>query len=104
MEEIKNESNIVYVLQKLADSEEQLGKIYKSIAVHYKKNAEKYQMLSSAIDKIGDEEFGHRDVILNDMKNRSQGPLDQALIKACHLKIIKERKVRSSNLNQIWMI
>lgn len=67
LEEIKNESNVVYILQKLADAEEKLGKIYKSIAVHYKRNGEKYLNLSSAINKIGDEEFMHRDVILKDM-------------------------------------
>ncbi len=72
LEEIKNESNILYILQKLADSEEQIGNIYKSIAVHYKKNAEKYLMLSEAIDKIGDEEFVHRDVILKDMKKEAE--------------------------------
>jgi len=79
LEEIKNESNILYILQKLAEAEEQLGNIYKSIAVHYKKNAEKYLMLSEAIDKIGDEEFGHRDVILKDMKRESE-KLDMTLL------------------------
>lgn len=72
LEEIKNESNILFILQKLADAEEQLGKIYKSIALHYKKNAEKYIMLSEAIDKIGDEEYAHRDAILLDMKKEAE--------------------------------
>lgn len=72
MEEIKNESNILYILQKLADSEEQLGKIYKSIAIHYKKNAEKYLKLSEAIDQIGDEEYYHRDAILKDLEKEAE--------------------------------
>jgi hypothetical protein len=70
LEEIKNESNVVYILQKLADAEEKLGKIYKSIAIHYKRNGEKYLNLSSAIDTIGDEEYMHRDVILKDMQRQ----------------------------------
>lgn len=72
LEEIKNESNILYILQKLADSEEQLGNIYKSIAVHYKKNARKYMALGEAIDKIGDEEYSHRDVILKDIQREAE--------------------------------
>lgn len=72
LDEIKNESNILFVLQKLADAEEQLGKIYKSIAVHYKKNAEKYLRLSEAIERIGDEEFDHRDAILKDLKKEAE--------------------------------
>jgi len=71
LEEIKNESNILFILQKLADAEEQLGKIYKSIAAHYRMNAEKYETLSKAIEKIGEEEFMHRDVILADMKKQA---------------------------------
>ena len=56
------------ILQKLSEAEEQLGKIYKSIAEHYKKNSEKYQCLSTAIEGIANDEFAHRDFIRNEMK------------------------------------
>jgi len=77
LEEIKNESNILYVLQKLAEGEEQLGKIYKSIAAHYKKNSEKYEHLSKAIEKIAGEEFAHRDYILREMEKQQQKNLQE---------------------------
>ena len=72
MNEIKNEGNVLFVLKKLAQAEEQIGKIYKSIAVHYKHNAERYQFLADEIDQIGDEEFLHRDHILKEMERQSQ--------------------------------
>lgn len=72
LEEIKNEGDIGFVLEKLAGAEEQLGKIYKSIAIHYKRNAQKFQMLGEAINRIGDEEFQHRDVILKDKMRYEQ--------------------------------
>ncbi len=70
LDEIKHESNMIYVMKKLAESEEQVGKIYKGIAVHYRKNAEKYKALAEAIDEIGNEEFRHRDHILAEVEKR----------------------------------
>jgi hypothetical protein len=64
LNEIKNESDLQVILKKLADVEDQTGKIYKSIAKHYGKFADNYQKLSDEISGIGDDQFIHRDSIL----------------------------------------
>jgi hypothetical protein len=68
LNEIKNESSIRVILKKMANAEEQTGKIYKSIAKHYSKFAESYQILSDEISEIGDDQFIHRDSILEELE------------------------------------
>jgi hypothetical protein len=70
-DELAHETNVLFVLKKLAETEELIGKMYLSIAQHYKKNAERFEKLAKGIETIAHEEFQHRDYILNEIKKRN---------------------------------
>ena len=65
-ERVSGENDILKVLQILADSEESLGKLYESISGMMRKISEHYQNVAEEIEKIGQQELNHRDLLLKD--------------------------------------
>jgi len=63
---IKNERDVIIILDKLAYSEEALGDFYKSIAGSLKELSLHYLKVSEIISQIADDEYNHRDILLND--------------------------------------
>jgi hypothetical protein len=64
--EIKDERDLSIILKKLADSEEAIGDMYKRISQHLLKLSDHYKIISSEITRIADDEYNHRDILLND--------------------------------------
>ena len=52
------------ILLRMADSEEEVGKLYLAISLYYKKQSEFYDNMSKDIDSISKEEYEHRDALL----------------------------------------
>ncbi|MDA3900000.1 MAG: hypothetical protein PF637_05705 [Spirochaetes bacterium] len=70
---IKSERDVLVILEKLAYSEEALGDFYKSIAGSMKELSLHYAKVSEIVSHIGDDEYNHRDILLQDrdrLKNR----------------------------------
>ncbi len=63
---IIKEKNLATVLKDLADSEEELGRLYKKIAQYLIDLSEHYKYVAGVISTIGDEEYNHRDILLRD--------------------------------------
>ena len=61
--------NLIAVLEELATSEESLGNLYKKIASVLIDISEHYKKVARVINKIGDDEYDHRDLLLKD-RNR----------------------------------
>jgi rubrerythrin len=66
--EIISNDNLDDILKILANSEDSLGKLYKSMAQNILKISDFYKDVYTLIDRIGDEEFGHRDLLLIELK------------------------------------
>ncbi len=65
-EEILSTDDPKTMLDKMAKSEELVGKLYRVLAAHYKKLTEYYNSLSNDIEHIAAEEDLHRDMILKE--------------------------------------
>lgn len=64
-ERVMHQGDIEQSMKMLADAEELIGNLYQSIANYYKRIADYYNVLVATLDGVGDEEFMHRDAILN---------------------------------------
>jgi len=65
---ISSENDINKVIETLADSEEKLGDLYKKIAQKMRDLSVYYETIAGEIDKIGEEEYQHRDLLLMEKK------------------------------------
>ena len=63
-EQIENETDQKTVLDKLARTEEIIGQLYASIADHYRKLAASCRAVADQFETLAEEEYGHRDYIL----------------------------------------
>lgn len=64
-ERINHEKDTKMVLQMLAQTEEVFGQLYQAIAVHYRKLAETYTDIADQFETLSNEEYRHRDYILD---------------------------------------
>ena len=64
-EQILDETEETAVLKKLARTEEIIGQLYQSIAEHYRKLSESCTAVAEQFEKLSQEEYGHRDYILD---------------------------------------
>lgn len=69
---ISEEKDILRVLETLSDSEESLGKLYRSIADLMVRIGDYYRGIASEIASIADQEFNHRDLLLKDRDRLKQ--------------------------------
>ena len=67
-EKIAREGDINKIIETLADSEEKLGDLYKKIAEKMRDLSAYYETIAGEIDKIGEEEYQHRDLLLMEKK------------------------------------
>ena len=67
-DEIHNERDYEKIFKKLASSEEDIGNLYLKICDFLTSLSDHYKTLSDEIKKIADEEFDHRDILLNDAR------------------------------------
>jgi hypothetical protein len=65
---IQHEKDILVVLNKLAGSEDSVGKLYTSMAKYLQGLSSYYKIVAEEIDKIAGEEFNHRDLLLENIK------------------------------------
>ncbi|MFC1671048.1 hypothetical protein ACFL20_11715 [Spirochaetota bacterium] len=65
-DQVSTEKDIIKLLKTLADSEESIGMMYKSIVKHLKGLAQYYTDMAKEIEEISNEEMHHRDLLLND--------------------------------------
>lgn len=65
-EYIKYERDRIKVLETLAKSEEEIGDMYKRFAEYLIKLSDWYKLISGEVLKLTDEEYNHRDILLND--------------------------------------
>jgi len=63
-EQVRNEADTKAVLDKLARTEEIVGQLYASIAEHYRKLAASCAAVADRFETLAEEEYGHRDYIL----------------------------------------
>ena len=56
----------------MADAEEVIGKLYQSIAIHYKKLANNYLKLVETLEGISEDEFRHQNAILKSISKLSE--------------------------------
>lgn len=68
-EQVRQEEDGEKVMAELALAEEIVGKLYQSIAKHYRKLATAYTAVADQFETLSKEEFGHRDYI----KDHGQG-------------------------------
>jgi hypothetical protein len=64
--QITDERDILKVLESLAASEESVGKLYQSLAGLLAKTAEHYTAVAARINEIAEQEFHHRDLLIQD--------------------------------------
>lgn len=65
LEKIRDEKDEHTVMRRLAQTEETIGLLYQSIADHYRKRAVAYTAVADQFERLSQEEFGHRDYILD---------------------------------------
>ena len=65
LEKIQHEKDPTAVMQLLARTEETIGQLYQSIANHYRRLAVAYTSVADQFETLSEEEFGHRDYILD---------------------------------------
>ena len=65
-DKVSNETDLSKMLKTLADSEESIGMMYKSIVKHLKGMAQYYNDIANEIEEISEEEMHHRDLLLKD--------------------------------------
>lgn len=70
-EEVLNSSNQKDMLEKMAKTEELVGKLYRVMSAHYRKLADYYNSVSNDIERIASEEDMHRDMIMDARKKIS---------------------------------
>ena len=63
---LKVERDLPVILETLADSEEEVGKMYEKISWHMLKLSDYYKELSGRISELAKEEMDHRDILLKD--------------------------------------
>lgn len=68
-EDVIKETDESLILKKMAQSEEDAGKLYTAISLYFKKLSEYYSNVSNDIQKIAGEEFEHRDALLKLLKH-----------------------------------
>jgi rubrerythrin len=68
IKEIQNKNSLVENIEKLAKTEELIGKLYKNLALFYEMTASYYLKLCETIKKISDEEFEHAEKIRSEIK------------------------------------
>jgi len=64
-EQILREENSGKVMAELARAEEIIGKLYQSMASHYHSRAAAYSKIAEQFDQLYEEEFAHRDYIID---------------------------------------
>ena len=64
--DISDEKDILRVLEILADSEESLGKLYRSLAELMVRMGDYYREIAGEIEAVAEQEFNHRDLLLKD--------------------------------------
>ncbi len=67
-DQVLKEKDLKIILEKLANAEESLGMLYKSIFNHLMKLSDFYKELAGEIDTISNDEYNHRNMLLNDAK------------------------------------
>ncbi len=70
--EISEEKDILSVLEKLANSEESLGKLYQGIADMLVRIGDYYREIAAEIAAVANQEFNHRDLLLKDRDRLKQ--------------------------------
>lgn len=70
--QISDEKDILSVLEKLANSEESLGKLYHGIADLMVRIGDYYREIAAEIAAVADQEFNHRDLLLKDRERLKQ--------------------------------
>jgi len=70
---IESGADIKTVLTLLSETEESLGDFYKSIASKMKDLADHYKNVAAIIDRLGDDEYSHRDILARDIKRLYPG-------------------------------
>ena len=56
------------ILKKMSESEESVGKLYFAVSAYFKKLSDQYKQISLEMDKIANDEFDHKDLLLNLIK------------------------------------
>jgi len=65
-DQIRDEQDGTVVMRRLAQTEEVIGQIYQSIAAHFRRLSAANGAIADQFEKLAEEEFGHRDTILED--------------------------------------
>lgn len=65
-QEVTDAPNMKTAIEKMARTEELVGKLYEVIADYYRKLAEHYTEIAKEISLISKEEFQHRDMIMKE--------------------------------------
>jgi len=65
-EEITKQKDIVTVLKMLANSEESIGNLYRSIVLYLMNMSRYYSEIAQKVNEIADQENQHRDLLLSD--------------------------------------
>jgi len=65
LEKIQHEKDPTAVMQLLAQTEDAIGQLYRSVAQHYQHLSDAFSAVADQFEKLSQEEFGHRDYILD---------------------------------------
>jgi hypothetical protein len=65
---IESGADIKTVLTLLSETEESLGDFYKNIASKMKDLADHYRNVAAIIDRLGEDEYSHHDILTKDIK------------------------------------
>ncbi len=76
-EEVLKEENLVIVMEKLAAGEEAIGKAYLAAARLLRESVPGAEALAAEIERLGREEFGHRDQILAVREKNMRATLEE---------------------------
>ena len=75
MAEIRNAPDLGEAVEKIARTEELVGKMYQMVAAHYRRLAEHCLGVAGDLDRIASEEFQHRDMVLKERERYGgEGP------------------------------
>ena len=74
--EIRNAPDPGEAIEKIARTEELVGKMYLMIGAHYRKLAEHSLAIADDMQRIADEEFEHRDMVRRDRPLYDGSPAD----------------------------